>query len=119
MNFAPKMGMFAPNMGAMPLLSTISSALFGKTRRAVLALLYSHPDRQFGMWEITAAAGAGQGAVQRELTSGESSSASSSLSERCSLAPCGRLISGKIAQNLTKTGTRPYTTEFSDRLLGG
>jgi len=28
----------------------------------------------------------------------------SSLSERCSLAPCGRLISGKIAQKQTKNG---------------
>jgi len=28
----------------------------------------------------------------------------SSLSERCSLAPCGRLISGKIAQKQAKNG---------------
>jgi len=67
MNSAPKIGKLAPKMGATPLLSTISSALFGKTRRAVLALLYSHPDRQFGMREIATAAGAGQGSAQREL----------------------------------------------------
>jgi len=29
---------------------------------------------------------------------------SSSLSERCSLAPCGRLMSGEIAQKQTKNG---------------
>jgi len=32
----------------------------------------------------------------------------SSLSERCSLAPCGRLISGKIAQKQTKNGHEAY-----------
>jgi hypothetical protein len=41
-------------------------------------------------------------------------SASSSLSERRSLAPCGR---AKRLKNRQKTGTRPYATGFSDRLL--
>jgi hypothetical protein len=40
---------------------------------------------------------------------------SSSLSERRNLAPRGR---PKWAQNEPKTGTRPYITGFSDRLLG-
>jgi predicted nucleotidyltransferase len=45
----------------------LSSALFGKTRRAVLALLYARPDQGFYLREITRLARAGQGAVQREL----------------------------------------------------
>jgi len=45
----------------------LSPALFGKARQAVLALLYSRPDEAFYVREVTRAAGAGQGAVQREL----------------------------------------------------
>lgn len=45
----------------------LSPALFGKTRRAVLALLFAHPDQGFYLREITRLAKAGQGAVQREL----------------------------------------------------
>jgi len=45
----------------------LSSALFGKTRQAVLGLLYSRPDEAFYVREVTRAAGAGQGSVQREL----------------------------------------------------
>jgi len=46
---------------------TISSALFGRTRRNVLGLLYTHPDESFYVRQIVRAAGVGQGAVQREL----------------------------------------------------
>lgn len=45
----------------------LSSALFGKTRKAVLGLLYAHPDRSFYLRQIARATRAGQGAVQREL----------------------------------------------------
>lgn len=45
----------------------MSSVLFGKTRQAVLALLYTHPDESYYMRQIVRAVGAGQGAVQREL----------------------------------------------------
>ena len=45
----------------------LASALFGKTRKTVLALLYAHPDRSFYLRQIARATGAGQGAVQREL----------------------------------------------------
>ena len=45
----------------------LSAALFGKTRRAVLALLYSHVDESFYLRQIVRTAGVGMGAVQREL----------------------------------------------------
>jgi predicted nucleotidyltransferase len=46
---------------------TLSSALFGKCRRAILALLYSHPDEDFYLRQIARFVEAGQGGVQREL----------------------------------------------------
>jgi predicted nucleotidyltransferase len=46
---------------------SLSSTLFGKTRRAVLSLLYSHADEAFYLRQIARAAGVGLGAVQREL----------------------------------------------------
>jgi predicted nucleotidyltransferase len=45
----------------------LSATLFGKTRRAVLALLYSHSDESFYLRQIVRTAGVGLGAVQREL----------------------------------------------------
>lgn len=45
----------------------LSSVLFGKTRRAVLSLLFSRPDAEFYTREILRSAKAGHGAVQREL----------------------------------------------------
>jgi predicted nucleotidyltransferase len=45
----------------------LGSALFGKTRRAVLGLLYARPDEAFYLRQIIRDAEAGQGAVQREL----------------------------------------------------
>jgi predicted nucleotidyltransferase len=53
--------------GADDSLNNLGAALFGKTRRAVLALFYGHPERSFYLREIARAVGAGQGAVQREL----------------------------------------------------
>jgi predicted nucleotidyltransferase len=47
----------------------LASALFGKVRLGVLALLFSHPDRAFYVREIVRAVNVGQGAVQRELAS--------------------------------------------------
>jgi predicted nucleotidyltransferase len=54
-------------MGAREDQSILSSALFGRTRQAVLALLYTHADESYYMRQIARAVGAGQGAVQREL----------------------------------------------------
>jgi len=44
-----------------------SSSLFGKTRQAVLVLLYSHDRESFYLRQIVRAVSLGQGAVQREL----------------------------------------------------
>jgi len=58
---APKMGAVAPKMGAT------AQALFGKTRRTLLALLFGHPEQSYHMRAVAAIVGSGQGAVQREL----------------------------------------------------
>ncbi|MGB9626146.1 MAG: hypothetical protein ACPMAQ_14935, partial [Phycisphaerae bacterium] len=54
-------------MGTTAERGNLSSALFGKTRRAVLALLFGHPDESFYLRQVVRAVAAGQGAVQREL----------------------------------------------------
>jgi predicted nucleotidyltransferase len=54
-------------MGTNGVSTDLSSALFGKTRRGVLGLLYARPDEAFYLRQITREVGAGQGAVQREL----------------------------------------------------
>jgi len=46
---------------------TVSDALFGKTRQAVLALLFGNPGRSYYIREIGHAAGGGVSQVQREL----------------------------------------------------
>jgi len=45
----------------------LSAILFGKTRRAVLSLLYGHPDESFYLRQIVRRTGMGLGPVQREL----------------------------------------------------
>lgn len=62
----PVLGTIAPIMGTTSgdLLGTV---LFGRTRRAVLAMLYGHPDESFYVRQIGRAAGVGHGALQREL----------------------------------------------------
>jgi predicted transcriptional regulator len=52
-------------MGALQ--DAIAPALFGKTRRNLLALLFLEPDRAFHLRDLARRIGAGQGAVQREL----------------------------------------------------
>jgi len=47
--------------------SSLTKTLFGETRRAVLAILYGHPDQSFYLRQIVRMVGAGQGGVQREL----------------------------------------------------
>ncbi|MGH8738563.1 MAG: nucleotidyltransferase domain-containing protein [Burkholderiales bacterium] len=46
---------------------SLSDALFSTTQQRVLALLFGQPDRSFYASELIARAGAGSGAVQREL----------------------------------------------------
>jgi DNA-binding transcriptional ArsR family regulator len=60
------MGAIEPQMGAKETYN-LSSALFGKTRRSVLALLFTRPDESFYLREVVRRTGGGQGAVQREL----------------------------------------------------
>jgi predicted nucleotidyltransferase len=48
-------------------IDSLSGTLFGKTRRAILALLYGHSDDSFYLRQIVRTAGVGLGAAQREL----------------------------------------------------
>jgi len=54
-------------MGTVFKTDRLSATLFGKTRRAVLALLYGHVEEPFYLRQIARTAGGGLGAVQREL----------------------------------------------------
>src|ERR1035438_2433809 len=44
-----------------------ATVLFGKTRRAVLSLLYGHPTETYYRHEIARISGTGLGAAQREM----------------------------------------------------
>ena len=46
---------------------SVASALFGKTRRNILAMLFNRPKAEFYMRQIVRLSGSGRGAVQREL----------------------------------------------------
>jgi len=59
------MGIIIPNMGMNK--TSLSEALFSKTQRRVLGLLFGNPDRSYYANEIVRFAGAGIGTVQREL----------------------------------------------------
>lgn len=61
----PQTGTIVPEVGTY--VETISDALFGQTRRAVLALLYGRPDEEFYLRQVIRAVNVGQGTVQREL----------------------------------------------------
>ena len=56
-----------PNMGTRPHERESASVLFGKTRRAVLSLLFAHPDEGFYLRELARLAGVATGAAQREV----------------------------------------------------
>jgi len=47
--------------------SKLSAALFGQARRAILALLYGHPDQSYYLRQLVRSAGLGLGAAQREV----------------------------------------------------
>ena len=51
----------------------LADALFSRTQQKVLALLFGQPDRSFYATELITMAGAGSGAVQRELAKLEQS----------------------------------------------
>jgi len=67
LNLAPNLVTIAPNMSTAPAGSNLSTALFGRTRRAILAQLYGHPDEAYYLRQLVRAAGVGSGAVQREV----------------------------------------------------
>ena len=47
--------------------SRLVASLFGKARRSVLAVLYTHPDEAFYLRQLVRASGVGLGPAQREL----------------------------------------------------
>jgi DNA-binding transcriptional ArsR family regulator len=47
--------------------SKLGTTLFGKTRRSVLAMLYSHPDESYYLRQLARLTAVGMGALQREL----------------------------------------------------
>jgi predicted nucleotidyltransferase len=47
--------------------SSLSTALFSRTRGAILALLFGHPDEAFYLRQLVRSVGLGLGAVQREV----------------------------------------------------
>jgi len=56
------MGMIAAN-------DHLTEILFGKTRRAILSVVYGHVDETFYLRQLVRVVGSGMGAVQRELKS--------------------------------------------------
>jgi uncharacterized protein len=54
-------------MGAPATHNLLSAALLGRTRGALLALFYGHPDESFYVREVLRAVKTGPGALQREL----------------------------------------------------
>jgi predicted nucleotidyltransferase len=62
----PIMGIFEQRPGLKPA-AGLADALFSSTQQRVLALLFGQPNRSFFANELIALAGAGSGAVQREL----------------------------------------------------
>jgi predicted transcriptional regulator len=51
----------------MSLTEDLSKTLFPKSRRAILGLLYSHPDEAYYLRQIVVLTGLAVGQVQREL----------------------------------------------------
>ena len=54
-------------MGTCDSTGQLGAALFGKSKRALLALFYVQPERSFYLRQVMRTLGIGQGAVQREL----------------------------------------------------
>lgn len=56
-------------MGTKSAINTLASALFGKTRQAILSLFFTNIERSFYLRQIAQIVDSGMGAVQRELSS--------------------------------------------------
>lgn len=69
MRIDTKLGTIAPNMSASAGTDELDGVLFGKTRRALLALLFSHPDESYYLRQLARLTRVGMGALQRELKS--------------------------------------------------
>lgn len=54
-------------MGENHLNTYLAETLFGKTRRAILSVLYSHSDEAYYLRQLSRLIGSGMGAVQRDL----------------------------------------------------
>ena len=67
LHIVPISGTIVLNMSTTHTDDTVLSNLFGKTRRSILALLYSHPDESFYVRQILRIAGIAPGAGHREL----------------------------------------------------
>ena len=65
--FMPTMGMTKSTAPAKPRPASLADALFSRTQQRVLAWLFGQPERSFYATELIGLAGAGSGAVQREL----------------------------------------------------
>ena len=63
----PIMGTIVPIMGTGRATNGPAEALFGKTRRRVLSLLFTRPDESYYLRRLAREAGPGLGAVQREM----------------------------------------------------
>ncbi len=63
----PKLGTIVPNLGTMDETASLAEALFGRTRRLILGLLYCHPEERFYLRQMARTLGVGHGALQREL----------------------------------------------------
>lgn len=66
-DFIPNLGIIIPIMGINIYDNKLSSYLFNKTSRNLLALFYGHSDESFYVNQILQKVGGGSGAVQREL----------------------------------------------------
>jgi len=63
-----RMSTIDPTIGTEPPEKNAASAPFGRVRRAILALLFTHSDESFYVRQIARATGGGLGAVHRELS---------------------------------------------------
>ena len=61
------MGKIIPEMGKNMIDNSLCNGLFGKTRQAVLSLLYGRADTSFYTKQILDTVKTGRGTVQREL----------------------------------------------------
>ena len=64
---APKMSTFVPKMGTSTGQNMLSKALFNKTRRVILGLLFTNTHEAYHLRGIVRLTGIGQGTIQREL----------------------------------------------------